>query len=410
MALRIGASIANHRDPFLHHKIGCNLGCYNFAFLNSMGLTGNLKTMTPGDLLQWLSLSQKTGTLVVNSDSVMKKIFFRGGRIISSASNDPREYLGQFLMSHGFISEDELKKAMEVQAQSRILLGKILVTIGVITEPDLLRLMRLKAEEEIYDVFMWPEGDFRFIDDELPNMEMVPLQVEVTGILMEGTRRIDEWKRIGEVVSSQAMIPIIEKPLDLPALTEVQKTIVLAIDGKRPIGQIILESRSSYFNVADTLYRLVKAGNVQLLEPPEPETPLIEPFEEDSEEDEINLLLARAQTLMKGGDYEKALRILKAAQNLDPQHTKVKSAIKGAETVIVADLRRQGMSDSKIPELKKTLEEISSLNFTPNEGFVISRINGTWDIGSILKISPMRETDAMLIFHRLVKDGIVELK
>src|ERR1051325_10908318 len=113
-----------------------------------MGVSGNLKTMLPGDLLQWLSLGQKTGTLIVAKKGIEKKIFFQRGRVISSASNDPREYLGQFLMSHGYITEPELMKAMEVQQQSRILLGKILVMIDVISEEDLLRLMRLKAEEE----------------------------------------------------------------------------------------------------------------------------------------------------------------------------------------------------------------------------------------------------------------------
>src|SRR6266699_4780045 len=135
-----------------------------------MGVSGNLKTMLPGDLLQWLSLGQKTGTLWVRNKGVQKKIFFRNGRVISSASNDPREYLGQFLMSHGYITEEELMKAMEVQQQSGILLGKILVMIDVIAEPDLLRLMRLKAEEEIYDIFLWQEADFHFLDDELPSM------------------------------------------------------------------------------------------------------------------------------------------------------------------------------------------------------------------------------------------------
>src|SRR5438270_5645713 len=118
--------------------------------------------MQPGDLLQWLSLGQKTGTLTVSNKAVQKRIFFRSGRVISSASNDPREYLGQFLMSHGYLSEEELRKAMEVQQQSGILLGKILVVIGLITEADLTRLMRLKAEEEIYDVFLWTDGEFHF--------------------------------------------------------------------------------------------------------------------------------------------------------------------------------------------------------------------------------------------------------
>src|SRR3954466_1516044 len=161
-----------------------------------MSVSGNLKTMLPGDLLQWLSLGQKTGTLCVRNKGTEKKIFFRHGRVISSASNDPREYLGQFLMSHGYLSEPELKKAMEVQTHSGILLGKILVMIDVISEEDLQRLMRRKAEEEIYDIFLWNDGDFYFVEDELPKNEMIPLQVDVTGIVMEGTRRFDEWSRI----------------------------------------------------------------------------------------------------------------------------------------------------------------------------------------------------------------------
>src|SRR5215210_1735120 len=196
-----------------------------------MALSGNLRTMLPGDLLQWLSLGQKTGTLVISNKRVEKKIFFRNGRVISSASNDPREYLGQFLMSHGYLSEPELKKAMEVQQQSNILLGKILVMIDVITEADLQRLMRLKAEEEIYDIFLWNDGNFYFIDDELPQMEMIALQVDVTGIIMEGTRRVDEWTRIRETIPSEAVIPVPLKEIDAD-LEEVEEPIVRAIDGK----------------------------------------------------------------------------------------------------------------------------------------------------------------------------------
>src|SRR5436305_15138773 len=133
-----------------------------------MSVSGNLKTMLPGDLLQWLSLGQKTGTLCVRNKGTEKKIFFRNGRVISSASNDPREYLGQFLMSHGYISEPELMKGMQVQAEPGILLGKILVMIDVISAAELPRLMRMKAEEAICDICLWRDGEFRVTDDELP--------------------------------------------------------------------------------------------------------------------------------------------------------------------------------------------------------------------------------------------------
>ncbi|PYQ27237.1 MAG: hypothetical protein DMF56_20900 [Acidobacteria bacterium] len=384
-----------------------------------MALSGNLKTMLPGDLLQWLSLGQKSGTLVISNKRVEKKIFFRHGRVISSASNDPREYLGQFLMSHGYLTEPELKKAMEVQMHSGILLGKILVMIDVISEEDLQRLMRRKAEEEIYDIFLWTDGDFYFVDDELPQMEMIPLQVDVTGIIMEGTRRVDEWQRIRELVPNQGVIPVPVKEVDYTDLEEVEEPIVRAIDGKRTIADIVLESRSSEFVVSSTVYTLVRHGFANLVDP---DTQKMARITEEmvvaaavvpaefSEVDEIQSLLNAAQAALKIRDYEKTQRLLRAAQNLDPNHARVRSAIKGAETVILGELRTQGVMDAKVPKVAKSLDEITEMNFSPNEGFILSRINGTWDIGSLIKISPIRETDAMLIFHKLWRDGIIALE
>lgn len=381
-----------------------------------MGLSGNLRTMLPGDLLQWLSLGQKTGTLVITNKRVEKKIFFRNGRVISSASNDPREYLGQFLMSHGYLSEPELKKAMEVQLQSGILLGKILVMIEVIGEKDLQRLMRLKAEEEIYDIFLWNDGEFYFIDDELPQMEMIPLQVDVTGIIMEGTRRVDEWARIREVIANDTVVPVPVKEIDPTELEEHELLIARAIDGKRSIAEMVLETRSSEFAVSSTVSTLVRQGAVKitLARMEEDEKPITAPMPamraEFNEDDEIQSLLTGAQNALRNRDYEKTQRLLRAAQNLDPNHPKVRTAIKGAETVILGELRNQGMTDSKVPRVAKSFEEITQMNFTPNEGFILSRINGQWDIGSLIKISPIRETDAMLIFHKLWRDGIIALE
>jgi hypothetical protein len=373
--------------------------------------------MLPGELFQWLSLSQKTGTLVVTTERVEKKIFFKAGRILSSASNDPREYLGQFLMSHGYLTEPELKKAMEVQRQSNILLGKILVTIGVISEQDLRRLMRLKAEEEIYDVFLWPDGRFEFIDGELPKMEMIPLQVDVTGIIMEGTRRVDEWSRIRELIPNDLMIPLVVQPVgDEFVNDEVKGTIIRAVDGKRTIADIVVESRSSEFQVSSTLHTLIRKGAVRLTDPSEQKAAAVaadkaaEPVARQlTEDEEIASLIERAQQAIRGGDFEKAQRLLRAAQGLDPNNARVRTAIKGAETLIINELRQAGVSDAKVPQVSKSLDEITGMNFSPNEGFLLSRINGTWDIGSLVKISPIREPDALLIFYKLWKDGIITL-
>jgi len=380
-----------------------------------MAVSGNLKTMSAGDVLQWLSLAQKTGTLVVHNKAVEKKIFFKTGRVISSASNDPREYLGQFLMSHGFITETELTKAMEVQRQSGILLGKILVMIGVINEEDLNRLMRLKAEEEIYDLFLWNEGDFHFIDDELPHFEMIPLRVDVTGIIMEGMRRVDEWSRIREVIPNDTLVPVIEKPIGNEVLDDfefddAQRQVIGAVDGKRSIGDLIVETRSSSFNVSSTVHQLAREGYIQLTDVSAARAAAAPtPAADLDEDEEIASFLNRAQAALRQRDYEKAQRLLKAAQNLDPNHPKVRSAVKGAESVIVSELRNAGIIDSRVPRVSKSFDQITGMNFSPNEGFLLSRINGSWDIGSLVKISPIREPDALLIFYKLWRDEIIAL-
>jgi hypothetical protein len=391
-----------------------------------MSVTGHLRTMAPGHLFQWLSFSQKTGKLVVRNATVEKTVFVQEGKITTSASTDPREYLGQFLMSHGYITEAELKKAMEVQEQSKILLGKILVIIEAITEDDLKRLMRKKVEEEIYDIFLWPDGDFEFVDAEKPKMDLVPMNVDLTGIVMEGSRRVDEWDRIRKVVTSQDLVPVPVGKISTEKLNEAQKRIVDSIDGQRTIADIILESRSSGFVVSRTVFELVKIKKMTLEEGRRPEIAQAEPElvsepvvaepeaaaasgDPLSGDAEVDSLLQRAQAGLRRGEYEKALRLLKAAQNLDPDNAKVRGSLKGAEALIVGELKKQGISDHKVPKLKKDLEEISSMNFSPNEGFLLSRINGQWDLSSIAKISPMREIDALLIFHKLLESDIIEL-
>ncbi|MGH9458537.1 MAG: DUF4388 domain-containing protein [Thermoanaerobaculia bacterium] len=382
-----------------------------------MSVTGHLRTMAPGHLFQWLSFSQKTGRLSVSNATVEKTIFVKKGKIISSASTDPREYLGQFLMSHGYIGEEELKKAMEVQGQSNILLGKILVIIEAISEDDLKRLMKRKAEEEIYDVFLWTDGEFEFVDDEGPSMELVPLNVDITGIIMEGSRRVDEWDRIRQVVTSPALVPVHVEGSEIPAnLHEAQKKIIELVDGQRRIEDIILESRSSNFIVSKTIHDMVHGGAMRLEEgaapEPEPEVvapaPAAEPFLDSDAE--VSSLLARAQSSLRGSEYEKALRLLKAAQNLDPESAKVRTALKGAEAVILSELKKAGIGEHRVPTMQRPLEELSGMNFSPNEAFILSRINGQWDVGSITKISPMREIDALLIFDKLVRGEIIELQ
>ena len=62
---------------------------------------------------------------------------------------------------------------------------------------------------------------------------------------------------------------------------------------------------------------------------------------------------------------------------------------------------------SAIPSLTRPMEELMSWSFTPNEAFILSRINGLWDVRSIAKISPFPEGEVRRVFEKLHDGGLI---
>ena len=61
------------------------------------------------------------------------------------------------------------------------------------------------------------------------------------------------------------------------------------------------------------------------------------------------------------------------------------------------------------PRLVLKPEELAKQEIGPQEGFVLSRINGEWDIESILSICPFREADSLRMIKSMLDDGIIGL-
>ena len=73
--------------------------------------------------------------------------------------------------------------------------------------------------------------------------------------------------------------------------------------------------------------------------------------------------------------------------------------LREAERVIKASLENDGVSGDEIPELAVPMRSLTQRTFSPHEGFVLSRINGQWDVKSIMKISPIKELEVLMIFQ-----------
>ena len=72
-------------------------------------------------------------------------------------------------------------------------------------------------------------------------------------------------------------------------------------------------------------------------------------------------------------------------------------------------LEREGVGMSSVPKLKCGMDELTKLEISPQEGFMLTRVDGSFDIKSILKMSPMPALDAQMLFWRLKASGHVVL-
>ncbi len=376
-----------------------------------MGITGNLKTMELAELLQWLSQGRKTGTLYLNNGDVEKRIFFDEGTIVSSAASDPKEYLGHFLVSHGFIDELTLAKAMEMQEDNRMLLGKILLTIGAISEEDLNRMLRLKAEESIYEIFTWEEADFRFVDDESPRYQMVKLELSVTGLVLEGHRRVDEWKRIQDRIVSPQAVPVAIGELRTDQPDPGVSNILSMVNDDRTIQEIALQTHSSEFHVCRVLYDQIRKGKLKVVRPRQIRVEVAAEAPGDEQEAiEANSLLEVAQQHIEGRRFGNALRHLHAAKSLDPNSPKVQQLVTVAEKSIQQSIREDGIHLTAVPIISAQTTDVNALKLTPQEGFIFTRINGSYDIQTILKITPVQPLEAQVVFWNLQEAGHIELR
>jgi hypothetical protein len=375
------------------------------------GLRGSLSSMALPDLLQWASRAQKTGTLVLRDERIAKKIHFLGGLVIGSSSTDPGDYLGQVLLSEGLISEEHLREAMETQARTRVMLGRLLVQRGLVSEDRVAAVLRHKAEETIYSLFLWTEGEFEFLDGELPPSEQVRIKIQIEEVLLEGVRRYDTSRKIRELLPHDRLV-LARTAQALPqdiAAKPFPSRIYGLVDGRRTLADIILEAHSSEFNVCQVLYILVQRGYAAVVASPAAREQASAAASPSAVAPALGPVLASVRACLTRGDAEAALSLLDAARDAGLRAEELHALTQEAETYFVERAYRHYLPAAKVPVLKRPLESLLGESFSPEEMFLVSRVNGSWDLRSIVSISPLREVDALRALKRLRERGVIDL-
>ena len=157
-----------------------------------MPIHGNLTAMPVPEILMWISQCQKTGTLEIRGSRSIATMAFLDGSLIYSSSNNPEGTLGRILMRCGAVTEEMHTQARELRTTKSIAIGKALLELEMLSEADLVRFLRKKAEKELYDLFDSADGDFTFDEREMPELDLLPMRVDVARMLLRVTQDRDE--------------------------------------------------------------------------------------------------------------------------------------------------------------------------------------------------------------------------
>ena len=376
-----------------------------------MGIRGTLNTMSVSDLLQFLASGRKTGTLKLGRGSIVKHIYLEEGIIVGSSSNDPKEYLGQVLLHYGKITETQLQTAMEIQRESGGKLGVILSSRGFVTQPDVIEILRTRTLEIIYDLFIWEEAHFEFFDREVLPDDLIRIQVQVTSVIMDGIYRIDEWARYRTVIPSERTFFELT-PGWTQSLNTSQETrqVLYHVEKQLTAAEICYNMHTSLFHACALLFDLVSEGVIKVAgEGPEP-------VEVAADLSALKLpktvpeLLKMARAEIKDNNAENALAIIHSALEKEAKNADAQRLREEAEKKLIAQIYQGGLSRRALPRILVPPEQLEQERLGPQEGFVLSRINGESDIESILSICPFREADSLRMIKKLLDSGIIGVK
>jgi uncharacterized protein DUF4388 len=161
-----------------------------------MSLVGSLEDLGLADILQIVSLSRKSGMLMLRSESGDGRIVLRDGLVQGAAIKGGPEDLRAVLLADGCIDAPAFERARARAGSESIALDLALERECGLAPDRLASLRRAHVERSVMRMFGWRSGEFSFeIREELSSDDrelLLPSGLNSQYLAMEATRLGDE--------------------------------------------------------------------------------------------------------------------------------------------------------------------------------------------------------------------------
>ena len=235
------------------------------GFDDEIDLQGRLGAFSISDIFQMFTYTEKTGTLAMIQGWNTRTITFEKGRISYVAAGSRLPTIAELLVRNGRVARDEVEQRDRGTSDAE-LVGALLRE-GRINTSDIQRCQDQLLEASIYTLFLWRNCYFTFRANLLVKEGGVAVSVDSTHLIIEGTRRVDEWIEISPIVPSVFMIfrRTVRQPVSRPSRELYD--VFSRVDGRQDVVAIARATKQTQFETARKLYELVRGGYIEAIPP-----------------------------------------------------------------------------------------------------------------------------------------------
>jgi len=367
-----------------------------------MSVRGALSTMPAEDVLEWVAGRRLSAPITFERRGVVRSLVVEDGAIVWASSNRREEQLGVILVRSGLVAERALADSLEARAETGVPLGKVLLMSGLITEIDLIEILATKIRETVTDIVTWTEGTFDVVPRTQAPATGVNAGLPIEICLTVARRRSARMTNIMDVLGADDCtfyVPPDAKPPPSEDGQVIDSARLWALAGDRhTAADIAATFAGERYATFDGLARMASVGRL-----------VIDRRHRERTNSAVELA-AGARGRLRAGDRAGALAMAMQALHQDPSDAEVRKSFSQIERARVAEVAKQLLSRHRVPRRVREVSELpSDHGLNPVEIELAGRVDGRWDLLSLVRSASVREAEALLAFAHLAEVGIVEL-
>ena len=355
-----------------------------------MAIHGDLSSFPLPDLLQWVDASRKTGALHLTWDVSRRTLFLRSGQVFALSSPGLWERTGCLLAAANLVPGERTRAAFNrLKAGGGFDASLTAEGIDPKHPPQLAREELLGA---VADLVRGERGQFHWSEQDDPSSEeWIPVEMGIRELLFESLRWVDEQAEIEKALPSDSSVIRVlpSSGSDLPLIHQIVLTLCQT---PKSLGRLRLLMGSSRSAVTRRVFDLLKLKRLSVEGSPAPEG------------DPISQMLDQGAILVQEGQFDAASLVFSALLASDPSDHRVRQFALWVEQEQVAALYKE-LPPLRVPDWAAGAPEVSQLR--PDERYVGSLINGSWDVATIVLASQSHQLETLKVLAKLYRLGLL---